>query len=95
MSARDVPSLFFDEAARFGSFVVRSEARLDVLVADLATGLRVLCERHPDIAEDEIMDRARNQAAALVGNYRIEALPKPTAQSEARDSMMTKHRGRR
>lgn len=74
MSARDVPSLFFDEAARFGSFVVRSEAKHDALIADLATGLRVLCEAHPDITEDEIMDRARNLAAGLVGNYRVEAL---------------------
>lgn len=79
MSARDVPSLFFDEQARFGSFVVASEPKYDALVADVATGIRKLRDTHPDVTEDEVMERARNVVAGLVGNWRVEALAEPTA----------------
>jgi hypothetical protein len=49
------------------------ESLLDDLVADVASGVRVL--RHRDgvlLTEDQVLDRARNIVAGLIGNYRIE-----------------------
>lgn len=51
----------------------RAKALSDALVADVAAGLRVLRSRDGvNLSEDQIMDRARNIVAGLVGNYRIE-----------------------
>jgi hypothetical protein len=50
-----------------------AESLLDNLVADVASGIRVL--RHRDgvlLSEDQVMDRARNVVAGLIGGYSIE-----------------------
>ncbi len=47
---------------------------LGQLVEDIAAGVRVLRTRDGlPVSEFQVMDRARNIVAGLVGNYRIEA----------------------
>lgn len=48
------------------------ESLIDSLVSDVATGIRVLRSRDGSwLTEDQIMDRARNIVAGLIGNYNI------------------------
>jgi hypothetical protein len=63
-----------------------STARL--LVEDVADGIRVLQTRDGiKLSEDQIVERARNIVAGLIGNYNITSLdapaPTPTPRSRA------------
>jgi hypothetical protein len=52
-----------------------SPAQLAKLVADVAEGLRVWRRRDGvELSEEQILERARNIVAGLVGNYRVEPL---------------------
>lgn len=49
-----------------------TESLVDSLVSDIAMGIRVLRTRDGVwITEDQVLDRARNIAQGLIGNYRI------------------------
>ena len=80
-----------------------TRSTIDALVADVAEGIAHLREPHVAgvaLTDEQIMDRARNIVGGLLGSYSIERLPDAeaplvTAQSEARDRMMSPYRGRR
>lgn len=45
------------------------------LMSDVAAGIRVLSQRDGlQLTEEQILERARNIVAGLLGNYRIESL---------------------
>ena len=53
-----------------------TDAQVLGLVEILANGIRVFVQRGiADLTEDQIYDRARNQAQAILGNYFIVPLP--------------------
>ena len=48
------------------------------LLEDVAAGIRVLHTRDGlGLSEDQILERARNIVAGLIGNYRIQSLDAP------------------
>jgi len=53
-----------------------------LLLQDIAAGIRVLRTRDGlDIADEQILERARNIVTGLVGNYRIASLDPVTGQT--------------
>ena len=80
-----------------------TRSTIDALVADVAAGVAMLREPHVAgvaLTDEQVMDRARNIVGGLLGNYTFAPLPAAeaplvTAQSEARDGMMSPYRGRR
>lgn len=80
---------------------VERESLLDRLVVDVRDGIMVLAYRDGlSVTIEMATERARNIVAGQVGNYQIRPLaadeaPLVTAQSEARDRMMSPYRGRR
>jgi hypothetical protein len=56
-----------------------------LLVDDVAEGIRVLHTRDGiNLSEDQIVERARNIVAGLIGNYRIQTLEAQDRRDNAR-----------
>jgi hypothetical protein len=70
---------------RDGSRSRTAGATVKLLLEDIADGIRVLQTRDGvELSEDQIVERARNIVAGLIGNYRIQTLEahdKPTPSS--------------
>jgi hypothetical protein len=61
-------------------YEMQKEELIDSLVADVVGGLAMFrephCGGHVNITDEQLWDRARNVVSGLIGNYKIQALPK-------------------